>query len=585
MGLGFTIDTPVKVAHFGISSVVSIVEDHLIEQMREVLCKKEDLPYVPITINEDDYRAKRITEYLNLQNAIVTKNTELVRNEPFEANNNITKYFELLPEDSFLKSSYQRYLTASGAEKQELETILRKGIQPGSIDVNIMTKVDKTNYDKHGTALAPEYSDALSALRGFANSDLKSSVIFSAGLNPRLYSYCENFDDFYPDAKGFLKKKIVLKVSDYRSALIQGKFLAKKGLWISEFRIESGLNCGGHAFATEGVLLGPILEEFKTKREELRNELFTLCESAVAGKGKTFQSIPKTLITAQGGIGTSLENEFLLEHYNLDSTGWGSPFLLVPEATNVDVDTINKLANAKQEDYYLSHASPLGIPFNNFRPSSSEEQRKNRMFKNRPGSPCYKKFLTFNTEFTEKPICTASREYQNLKIKQIKENFTDAKVIETEVLKVTEKDCLCEGLGSSALQKNDAKLSHGLKAVSVCPGPNLAFFSGIFSLKEMIDHIYGRSSILNSIRRPHVFMNELKLYIDYLTKEIAKSADNMNKKQSSYFESFQKNLISGIEYYISILPRMKLLNDISEELKQQLTDARKSLEKLQLVVA
>ncbi len=58
----------------------------------------------------------------------------------------------------------------------------------------------------------------------------------------------------------------MLKVSDFHSAAVQGKFLAKRGLWVSEFRIESGLNCGGHAFATKGQLLGPILEEFQQKR-------------------------------------------------------------------------------------------------------------------------------------------------------------------------------------------------------------------------------------------------------------------------------------------------------------------------------
>ena len=41
---------------------------------------------------------------------------------------------------------------------------------------------------------------------------------------------------------GNLEKKVILKISDYRSALIQGKFLAKKGIWISEYRVESGLN-------------------------------------------------------------------------------------------------------------------------------------------------------------------------------------------------------------------------------------------------------------------------------------------------------------------------------------------------------
>src|SRR3990170_4717630 len=96
--------------------------------------------------------------------------------------------------------------------------------------------------------------------------------------------------------------------------------------------------------------------------------------------------------------------------------GWGSPFLLVPEATTVDEDTLRRLAAATQGDYVLSDASPLGVPFNNFRRSSSDAQRKQRIAKGRPGSPCHKKFLAFNTEFTAEPICTASRQYQHLKL-------------------------------------------------------------------------------------------------------------------------------------------------------------------------
>ena len=41
MGLGFTVDTPVKVAHYGISSVVSIAEDHLLERMRAIISREE----------------------------------------------------------------------------------------------------------------------------------------------------------------------------------------------------------------------------------------------------------------------------------------------------------------------------------------------------------------------------------------------------------------------------------------------------------------------------------------------------------------------------------------------------------------
>ena len=51
-----------------------------------------------------------------------------------------------------------------------------------------MTKVDKDNY-KNGEKLPVEFNDAHAALRGFATSNLHSSVILSAGLNARLFSY------------------------------------------------------------------------------------------------------------------------------------------------------------------------------------------------------------------------------------------------------------------------------------------------------------------------------------------------------------------------------------------------------------
>ena len=111
-------------------------------------------------------------------------------------------------------------------------------------------------------------------------------------MNPRLYSYISQFDDFYPNEKGEIKKKIILKVSDYRSALIQGKFLAKKGLWVSEYRIESGLNCGGHAFATDGYLLGPVLAEFKEKRDELKDSIQNILNEVLLGQGRKVPNEP-----------------------------------------------------------------------------------------------------------------------------------------------------------------------------------------------------------------------------------------------------------------------------------------------------
>ena len=381
LGLCFTIDSPVKVGRYGITSVVSIIEDKLLEDMRSFHALKSGKMYQPISEKEPDYRAKRITAYLNLLNEILEDQMDALRGQPLGTGSDADKYFQLLPTHSALRLQYHRILSMPAGENRLIqESELKAAMQPGSIDVNIMAKVDNDQYDRSGNKLPEEYSDALSALRGYANSELASSIVFSAGYNPRLYNYTARFSDFFPDENGMLKKKIILKVSDYRAALVQGKILAKKGLWVSEFRIDSGLNCGGHAFATEGLVMGPILEEFKTKRSALRKELHEIRNKALSELGRQQANEPPLQrLSAQGGVGTAEEHEFLLNYYQLDTVGWGSPFLMVPEATNVDEQTLRDLESALPEDFYLSGASPLGVPFNNFRRSSSEAQRKQRI--------------------------------------------------------------------------------------------------------------------------------------------------------------------------------------------------------------
>lgn len=557
LGLAFSIDTPVKVARYGISSVVSIVDDILIERMRQFYTGKIGEDFIPISSKVFDFRAKRITAYLNLLKKIIDKQFALLSQSAFVPGSEISKYFELLPERSSLKNLYNEMLQASDVEtKNNMQNELRKHLVCGSIDVNIMSKVDKINFSSDGDNLGEQFTDAIAALRGFAQSDLSSSLVLSAGMNPRLYSSLEDFDDFYPTKNQGFRKQIILKVSDFRSAFIQAKFLAKKGLWISEFRIESGLNCGGHAFATEGYLLGPILEEFKQRRQEMIDSLFEIYQNALEIKGVSIAKMPTQKLTVQGGIGTAEENNFLVEYYNLDGTGWGSPFLLVPEATNVDEDTLDALKHATHDDFYISGSSPLGIPFNNFRKSSAEALRLERIKKGRPGSPCKKKFLVSNTEFTEQPICTASREFQNLKIKQLESADLPAEEFKKQFDLITEKVCLCEGLATSVYIKNDILEPKERTAVAICPGPNLAYFSGSFTLEQMIRHIYGKVNLLNGDDRPNLFINELKLYIEYLDKEISQQVEQLNDKKQKYLFKFKEQLQNGINYYKELIPKL-----------------------------
>jgi hypothetical protein len=549
LGLGYSVDTPLKVARYGISSVMSIVDDELVERMREFHIENKS-EYVPITKKETDYRAKRIKAYLNLVKDEVEKQFNALKNEAFEEGTDIHRYFEMLPSESPLKQEFDLMLASNNdAEKRVMQQALRDKMTIGAIDANIMSKVDKMNYNEEGESTGDENTDAIASLRGFALSDLESSVILSAGMNPRLYSYLETLDQFLPDEQGNFKKKVVLKVSDYRSAFIQAKFLAKKGVWVYEFRVESGLNCGGHAFATDGYLLGPILEEFKQKREEMVAELFQLYQPAVLQRGITLTSAPRQLLTVQGGIGTASENSFLMEHYNLDGTGWGSPFLLVPEVTNVDEHTLKLLAEAEEDDFYISNSSPLGILFNNFRGSSSNQQRLERLQKGKPGSPCTKKYLVTNTEFTEHPICLASREYQNLKINQLNTLDLSEDDYREQFNNITEKICLCEGLCASTYIKDDIIKPKENKAVAICPGPNLAYFRRIYTLDEMVKHIYGKLDLLDKIKRPNMFIKELNLYIDYLQTDMQAHIKDLNEKKRKNLIKFKAQLEEGISYY------------------------------------
>ena len=545
MGTGFTIDTPLRVARYGISSAISIGDDTLIEELRRVYSRSAHSPFRPIDPGDEDARASRITAYLNLVNDIVHEQTEALRQEPFTPESDLTRYFSMLP-DGPLRQAYESMCATTDPEKRELQQAeLRRQVRPGSIDVNIMTKVDRDVY-RDGEKQPPEQAVAMSALRGYASSTLASAIVLSAGLNRRLYTYLAHFDDFFPSDGKPPKKKIILKVSDYRSALIQGKLLAKSGLWVHEFRVESGLNCGGHAFVGKGSLLGPVLDEFRERREELYDLLLQNYRSASEKSGREDYQPERHRITVQGGIGTAQEDSFLRSYYRLDGTGWGTPFLLVPEATNVDVEHLRRLSSAGRDDVYLSDCSPLGVPFWNLRNSASEETRKRRIAEGLPGSPCPKGYLAVDTEFTTLPLCRASRAYQRRKLDQLTKGGPQAGDSPHLRNMILSKSCLCLDLASGVRQR----LGLDLKAqTAVCCGPGIAHFSRVMRLDEIIDHIYGRRIMSNDKPRSHMFMTELRLNLDYLRSEINRRTVGLTHRTEHDLLEFKNVLLAGIDYY------------------------------------
>lgn len=581
MGLAFTIDSPMRVAQYGIDSVISIMDDDLIEKMTAFYTEKFKQPYEEISQKVDDFRAKRITNYLNLLDTVVSQKFEAFKSELIEKRTQLEDFIAILPTTSELKIKLEHLIDSGKNNMMELKTILDHHFVPGSIDVNIMTKIDKDNFsdDKQ---LPVIYNDAHAALRGFVNSTTNSSVVFSAGMNPRLYSYMETFDAFYPNANGQFQKKIILKVSDFRSAMIQGNFLAKKGLWVSEYRIESGLNCGGHAFATDGFLLGPILEEFKNKKDELIQSAYSLFTNALASKNKIVPSEPPVLkITVQGGVGTAEEHQFLLDHYQVDAVGWGSPFLLVPEATSVDVETRKLLADTKEKDLYLSNISPLGVPFNTIKGMTNDFYKSQRIAIGKAGSSCPKKYLALSKEYKKEGTCTASKKHQDKKIEELeaKRNSITFEVYNKEYNSIIEKSCLCVGLANASLIELEIPIKGQAQGVVICPGPNMAYFSREFSLKEMIQHIYGKKEIEKNTNRPNMFVKELGLYVSYLSNQI-NDAFEITPQQIKKWEAFQNNLIQGISYYESLF-KNKFIQS-ANEIQNDLLVLKEKLNNLQL---
>ena len=568
MGTAFTADSALKVAHYGINTVIALADDVLLERLRKYYSGLNNFSYEEIKNNTKDYRADRITSYLNMVNKIASAKFEEFTTTTKDKFEEVKKYFAMLPDTSEVKKEFNK-LIENSFSFEDLSVWLKDNLSMGSIDVNIMTKVDKTNYFKK-EELPSEYNDAHAGLRGYANSDLSSSVIFSAGMNPRLYGYIAQFDDFFPDENGYIKKKIILKVSDYRSAIIQGKFLAKKGLWISEYRIESGLNCGGHAFATDGYLMGPILAEFRDRRQELVDELYAVCSPALEAKGRTVPNDTLAItITAQGGVATAEEHNFLIDHYKLDTVGWGTPFLLVPEATTVDPATRKQLQDAKEKDLYLSNVSPLGVPFNNLRNSTKDVEKFNKIEEGKPGSPCPRKFLALSNEYGTEGVCTASRLFQKNKIDE--QGISD---------QITDKACLCMGLAATAVINYGVETRES-KGVSICPGPNMAYFDQELTLQDMSHHIYNGDESIVRADRPNMFVNELGMYLTYLSEKIEEHKNDWGKKSGRYLNAFTSNMNEGITYYQGMFNSVgATFNGVKDAAYQSLNDAVESMKKM-----
>jgi len=111
LGTGFSIDTALRVGKYGISSVISLLDDALIEQIRRFHCEREGEAYEEIAAGDEDSRARRITAYLNLVDRLLGRQVATLQASPFEPGSQITRYYEMLP-PSPLRQAYEDMLAS-----------------------------------------------------------------------------------------------------------------------------------------------------------------------------------------------------------------------------------------------------------------------------------------------------------------------------------------------------------------------------------------------------------------------------------------------------------------------------------------
>ena len=551
MGICYTADTPIRVAHLGITSVISLVDDGLLEEYRMAYAERLGLDLG----SPQTTRIGRIRSYLDFVADEVERKFTRLCAERFDGGSDKDLYFLMLPLDSRLRVEYDGIFAKTGLARIAAEAALTEKMAPGEIQANIMVGLN------HEEA-------AFDAVRGFAASKVKGSLVLSAGVNLAVFEEIAKYKEFYRVDGKAPSKKIILKVSDYRSALIQGRYLAKKGLEVYEYRIESGVNCGGHAFFESKKLLLDVVREFVENREKLfettRAMIAKFAESSTPVSG-IVPPAASARITAQGGLCSPEDVEKIMS-LGIDGVGVGTPFLLVPQATSMDKATRRMLAAATPEDVCISHASPLEIPFVNLRTSTAAElcrkkveeffapeSEKSNAPELKPGFPCRQHYLCRKVSGFDHPVCMASREYVVQRLAEIDElekeelrplslsggsEATDG--IHEAVATIREKynelrrmtlsrECICRFLGNAGreeLREKNPSLHYQLECVAVargsqpararepitiCPNPDIGYFDREYTLLEMMQHLYGTGKRLTPKDKPSAFEIEERL--------------------------------------------------------------------------
>ena len=136
------------------------------------------------------------------------------------------------------------------------------------------------------------------------------------------------------------------------------------------------------------------------------------------------------------------------------------------------------------------------------------------------------------------------------------------------------------GLAATAVINYDVKTRES-KGVSICPGPNMAYFSQELSLSEMISHIYNDVQGVVRVDRPNIFINELTMYLKYLSDKIEAHKNDWGRKSEQQLNSFVNNMNNGISYYKQMFNSLgDTFAETKDSVRGSLNEAIKKMQKM-----
>jgi hypothetical protein len=94
----------------------------------------------------------------------------------------------------------------------------------------------------------------------------------------------------------------------------------------------------------------------------------------------------------------------------------------------------------------------------------------------------------------------------------------------------------------------------------------------------MVQHIYGKTNELVTANRPHFFIKELSLYVDYFKKEID-VFEEATSQQLKKVNQFKSNLLEGITYYKMLFEKTHYFIDLKLNIFEELNQFELELKK------